>query len=683
MGFPISREDEVERSFIEMLEQGKSLQLRILEIAESGTKSRVETRIQCSLRVVESSFPDRKLLNRASIRISPTLLAREQSREQTSKIDAFEELFLDACVLTLSEPQKMVYACDACVMRERKRYLKKLETKRNHRKASSTLDSTSSRSHAKSIEDTYQSFLKEYASEITDVDRERILSFYCPLLMDFSEGEVNVPFRITCYCRHHEEREGFQIEFTLKHIASGRLIVRGRTPSIMIVDDHKTSQRKSMTEENFVESSPSSLENTPPWFHRKRRVPFPGETNDETCPDSYVTELGESDEATSGSPSCVLYENHPHLTYLNSPHAFGEPIPGTRSDSNWAYDGSECHVDELFRSIHNTTSEPQLETEDHQIKTQGFEEANHRKPLASSPDMPDDAAPLPTISRVIPIEGPLIGGIDVTILGSNFHGNLGCLFGGQLSPLTHFWGSTTLICVLPPAYTAGTVAVTLTNWDGSTCVDPKNETAFFTYKDDCDKTLLELALQVVGVQLTGRIEEAKDVAMRIMSSNSSNPGETLSQQPLIPLDSSSPYPIEDLILRALSNAFSIPIRSESILSLHNYTRHTMLHIAAFKGYEKLLDFLLHYQISVNLQDKNGNTALHLAILSGRASTVELLTRCLSMDRQIRNAYHETAMELAIRLGHYHVSYKGFSLFFPHFVLSIRSFRFLSVSRKWR
>ena len=677
MGIPFLKKDEIEQSFMKMLEQGKSLQLRILDIAESGTKSRVETRIQCSLRIVDSSYPDQKLLNRASIRVSPTLLAREQSREQTIKIDVSEELSLDACVLTISKPQKVAYACDACVMRERKRYLKKLETKRYHRKFSSVLASSSSKSNAKSIEDTYQSFIKEYTSEITDLDRKRIISFYCPLLMDFSEGEVNVPFRITCYCRHHEEREGFQVEFTLKHMASGHLIVRGRTPAIMIVDDHKTSHRKSMVEENFVESSPPSLENVPSWFHRKRRVPFPSEISDENCLDSCATEMGESDEATSGSPSCVLYENHPHMACPNSPHGFVEPLPIIHSDSHWVYESPESHVDELFKSVH-ANSEPQLEDEDRQIKTQDFEEANHQRPLVSSPDKSDTSS-LPIISRVIPMEGPLIGGIDVTVLGSNFHNNLGCLFGDQLSPLTHFWGPTTLICVLPPAYTAGTVAVTLTNWDGFTCVDPKNETVFFTYKDDCDKTLLELALQVVGVQLTGRIEEAKDVAMRIMSSHSSNTDETPSQQAPMSLESSLPCPIEELVIRALSNVFSIPIRSESILSLHNSTRHTMLHIAAFKGYERLLDFLLRYQISVNLQDKNGNTALHLAILSGRVSTIELLTRCPLMDRQIRNAYHETAMDLAIRLGHHHVS----PTYFFHLVLFFRSFRFLSISRKWR
>lgn len=52
---------------------------------------------------------------------------------------------------------------------------------------------------------------------------------------------IDTPMRIACYCRHHHEKSGFQVIFTLKdHL--GRLVTQLLSPSIMITDDHKTPQ---------------------------------------------------------------------------------------------------------------------------------------------------------------------------------------------------------------------------------------------------------------------------------------------------------------------------------------------------------------------------------------------------------------------------------------------------------
>lgn len=51
--------------------------------------------------------------------------------------------------------------------------------------------------------------------------------------------QIEAPMRIACYCRHHHEKLGFQVIFTLKdHL--GQVITQGLSPSIMITDDHKT-----------------------------------------------------------------------------------------------------------------------------------------------------------------------------------------------------------------------------------------------------------------------------------------------------------------------------------------------------------------------------------------------------------------------------------------------------------
>lgn len=56
--------------------------------------------------------------------------------------------------------------------------------------------------------------------------------------------EIDLPMRIACYCRHHHEKSGFQVIFTLKdHL--GNVLTQALTPSIMITDDHKTPQSNS------------------------------------------------------------------------------------------------------------------------------------------------------------------------------------------------------------------------------------------------------------------------------------------------------------------------------------------------------------------------------------------------------------------------------------------------------
>ena len=51
-------------------------------------------------------------------------------------------------------------------------------------------------------------------------DADRILVFRCTPIVDLANGEVVLPARITCYCRHHHEKTGFQ------YAAGGRPCVR-------------------------------------------------------------------------------------------------------------------------------------------------------------------------------------------------------------------------------------------------------------------------------------------------------------------------------------------------------------------------------------------------------------------------------------------------------------------------
>lgn len=107
---------------------------------------------------------------------------------------------------------------------------------------------------------------------------------------------------------------------------------------------------------------------------------------------------------------------------------------------------------------------------------------------------PDTAAastlPTPKIHRLIPSTGPTFGGIEVTVLGSNFDPSVlyNCVFGDVVSSSTTRWSENTLVCVLPPRSTAGVVPVTLEGFKAEE-ENPAAEPVLFTYTDESDRSL--------------------------------------------------------------------------------------------------------------------------------------------------------------------------------------------------
>lgn len=98
---------------------------------------------------------------------------------------------------------------------------------------------------------------------------------------------------------------------------------------------------------------------------------------------------------------------------------------------------------------------------------------------------------LPKIHRLIPSAGPTHGGIEVTVLGANFHAHLplNCVFGDMMASSTQRWSDNTLVCVLPARATPGVVAV----WfDGIEAQDDGTPPCLFTYTDESDRGLYVL-----------------------------------------------------------------------------------------------------------------------------------------------------------------------------------------------
>lgn len=124
--------------------------------------------------------------------------------------------------------------------------------------------------------------------------------------------------------------------------------------------------------------------------------------------------------------------------------------------------------------------------------------------------------PSARIRKLVPDEGPTEGGIEITILGDNFYPELKVDFGSGSVVRAEFWSSNTLVCILPPSARSGPCEVMLVDEENVQVRQNKTQGATFTYIDLANQKLMELALQVVGLKMTGQIQDVKSLARQIV-----------------------------------------------------------------------------------------------------------------------------------------------------------------------
>ena len=175
---------------------------------------------------------------------------------------------------------------------------------------------------------------------------------------------------------------------------------------------------------------------------------------------------------------------------------------------------------------------------------------------------------------------------------------------------------------------------------------------------------MELALQVVGLKMTGKLEDAKSVAMRIVGpSNEDTPSgsnapnamqlatDTISLGLQSALHHMGPWSgLENMVIDLL-RLLDVQIDTSPGLSLASAMKHktsggqTLLHFAAFLKYPALVNFLIEHEANKDAQDNNGYTALHFASLVGSQSCAAALLDA-GATAEIVNVEGKTAQELA-------------------------------------
>ena len=428
--------------------------------------------------------------------------------------------------------------------------------------------------------------------------------------------QVELPMRIACYCRHQNEKLGFQVIFTIKD-HQDKVVAQAMTNSIMITDDHKThnapppmltsspshpntpqlpgagvfstagmdmSSGRPMGPKVFKQSFsttdlPGLQHNFNPNFPMTLHNPFavpsaaPGNTSGHTSatltprnmsrPASPTGVSGPSKRRKqSGSgkiPSGLI------MTRLETsrPQGGSSTVPNTATASSFApsfMGATSEHFPVSSRHPAHGTSPPTPNSNDH-----GFMSAANRSfsmenlprhammsaPGSRQPSRPGSAGskrnsfgadqqtsqqvanqlfgsqsrrPPPLIHKLVPAEGSITGGTEVTLLGNGFYQGLEVMFGDIEATTTTFWGEKCLNCIAPPALQAGAVAVVFKHEHAQySSIQQQSQTkhTVFTYTDDREVEMYRLALKTMGKQMQPLTEDPYSAAQQILGSSSS------------------------------------------------------------------------------------------------------------------------------------------------------------------
>lgn len=213
--------------------------LVIQGIPLTGAKSRVETQVKLTLSLSPDGPSAAHDLERYShVRLQKGTATKRKSRKQSlaePSVDPVPEslLWLETEVYCATEgvpensPQgtlgRRVLACASCRTREIKRSQRKLAARVKPTLSDSDLDEPSSRGKGAGGtaspavgEGNGESSVKAGSATPGTVtpsngvdERHKIVLFNCAALLTLTQGEVQLPARVTCYCRHHREKLGF------------------------------------------------------------------------------------------------------------------------------------------------------------------------------------------------------------------------------------------------------------------------------------------------------------------------------------------------------------------------------------------------------------------------------------------------------------------------------------------
>ncbi|KAI5458000.1 hypothetical protein BGZ63DRAFT_362933 [Mariannaea sp. PMI_226] len=549
--------------------------------------------------------------------------------------------------------------------------------------------------------------------------------------------QVDAPMRIACYCRHHGEKMGFNVIFTIKDYQDN-VIAQAMSNPIMITDDHKThpmahaSTQPSIPEASVAAVVPANLPQQsidagsllPPtngaftmspsssdlssMQHRNSQVTYPPPSGKTTPTSAAARVLSRPASPTLGgpmtkkrkasssrvpngltmtrldtSPSPQTTNNQlstatspftPNLNAFsqadaifgqqNSLFATGPPTPGSNDQSNFFGNNRSASMDNLAMAqlysaptSNHPSRAPSPNSLGNTVNAAAQSQFNHtlNGNLFALPISMNQTRVPPVIHKIIPSEGPKIGGIEVTVLGAAFFQGLEVWFGDQKATTTTYWGESSLVCLLPPSPVAGPVPVTFKhqNTAAAQTFPMGKQPPFFKYIDDNEDKLIRTALSVLGHKMSGQMVDVSDLARRILNDGSSGWSGGSSGGPTpggAQMFNHAPYAhLESQLLKCLDLIDLDDSTHRTRLDLRRPTGHTMLHLSCSLGYHRFVAALLARGANPDALDNGGFTPLHMAAIHNHPEIVRRLM-LNGADPAIRSLSGLTAADVAQSRG---------------------------------
>ena len=678
-----------------------------LHIPDSPMKSRVETQITLKLvltppppGITKLHLPSQciskpKLQVRPPPQRSPNMLELSVSVVCTSAMQQ-PELKEAALQRALSNPPRHlpppndenehspqsgaeVRICPGCMTRERKR---------------------AARKRVKNQDDE-NAWLKDEDHRVIVFNTQEVKEWDAYNELDNRQGamKIDLPLRIACYCRHHSEKMGFNVIFTLKDHQM-RPIAQTMSRPIMITDDHKTHPIASLNAQpdhvevigpstqlqqvpppaqdmgnGSIPRGPVARRTTPPTTNGNARVarnlsrpasPSQGgpakkrksSSSGPRVPNSLTMTKMET-SSPPASQQAPPQGQAPNTQMSGATSPFGANAPGfvqpepmfmSPTSQNNQFNtnpptpsANDQHQQQPFFNGHRSASMDNLAMaqlysappsshpsrapspsslmngiHQHQPNiSQGMANGVMSMPMSGA-----GAGPTPVINKIIPMEGPKVGGVEVTILGREFWNGMVVYFGAQKAQTTTFWSDCSVVCLLPPSPVSGIVPVTCDRPHNSQAVNWSNPPALFKYIDDSENQLMRLALACIGGKMNGKDLDISQVARQVLDKHMSSMGGGGGGGPSGEPPSGGAMfnqaglneGMEMQLLKCLDviDLDDSPFMAE--LDRKNSTGHTMLHLACSLGYRRLVAALLARGANPNALDNGHCTPLHIAAL---------------------------------------------------------------------
>lgn len=600
-----------------------------LDLLNLPSYSRVETQIK--LRFKFTPAPKESLIHIPQDLMSKSKFCLEDPVDTLPSILKENMLYMDTYVMT-SNLKTSCNICSRCVKREQKRALR---SKTGANEADSPTNSISGSSKHPTNPWPDENMVKKAIF----FNCKEIVSFPPPTgLINDRYKTLDFSARIICYCRHHLELDGFKLLFVARDF-TGQIVAKHVTQPIRIMDRKKTST-SAVKEGQFAP------------LHAQDHDTRLQQSSPNSVDDSTSEALANTDTNNDSAHNMSRGYKRKKLSFDDSYNSSTNPMfsgsgfsPVSNSDTN--------------ASIHNFNPKNGMGGNIGGTYLPGVAPALiPRQRLLQQLQMVSRYEQQPAIQKIIPAQGPVRGGIEVTLLGFNFRPGLIVKFGSKTALATHCWSESTIVTYLPPALLPGQVLV---SFEGHDHVMMGSQQLIFTYTDDTDRQLIELALQIVGLKMNGKLEDAKNIAKRIVGSDNSDksPDALVGKSPEVKTEQMEWY---DNAHRAVEKLYKSDLSTEEILinflslvdlpncpiiipnwQLSNGQGQSLLHLATLKQYSKLVGFLITHGCKVDLKDNQGLTPLFVASMCGYRDLINVFIDCkanwslkLSNERMLKD-----------------------------------------------